>query len=151
MTLTNGVNIEEEIATVLRKLNNDFQNLETDGSGWSIDKIIKMEVKTVEYVPLTCSSYVPLPNKIMSKKAVLNIVNDDQKCFIWCILAAVESKHANLVTNYVEYESSLNVRNIPMPMTLDDVPRFEKQNQLSVNDFDLEKEDAYPLCITYSR
>jgi tRNA uridine 5-carbamoylmethylation protein Kti12 len=31
MTLTNGVNIEEEIATVLRKLNNDFQNLETDG------------------------------------------------------------------------------------------------------------------------
>jgi hypothetical protein len=72
----------------------------------------------------------------MSNKAVLNIVNDDQKCFIWCILAAVhlvESKHANRVANYVEYESSLNVRNIPMPMTLGDVTRFEKQNQLSVN------------------
>lgn len=77
-TLTNGANIEEETATVFRKLNNDFQNFETDGSGWSIDKIIKMEVTTVEYVPLTGSSYVPFTNKIMPKKAVLNIVNDDQ-------------------------------------------------------------------------
>lgn len=76
--MTNGANIEEETATVFRKLNNDFQNFETDGSGWSIDKIIKMEVTTVEYVPLTGSSYVPFTNKIMPKKAVLNIVNDDQ-------------------------------------------------------------------------
>ena len=72
-------------------------------------------------------------------------------CEILAAVHPVESKHANRVANYVKYESSLNVRNIPMPMTLDDVPRFEKQNQLSVNLCGLEKEDAYPLCITYSR
>jgi len=89
MTLTNTANIEEEITSVLRKLHNDYQNFERDGSGWSIDKIVKMEVNTAEYVPLKGSSYVPLPCKIKAKKAVFNIVNDDQKCFVWSVLASL--------------------------------------------------------------
>lgn len=36
-------------------------------------------------------------------------------------------------------------------MTLGDVPRFEKKNQLSVNVFGLEKDDPFPLYITDSR
>ena len=32
------------------------------------------------------SSYIPLPDWIMRKKAIINIQNEDKKCFIWCIL-----------------------------------------------------------------
>jgi len=115
MTLTNTANIEEEITSVLRKLHNDYQNFERDGSGWSIDKIVKMDVNTAEYVPLNGSSYVPLPCKIKAKKAVFNIVNDDQKCFVWSVLAY-------RVSNYIPYESTLSLHDIQMPMSLSDVP-----------------------------
>lgn len=56
MTLTNGVNIEEEIATVLRKLNNDFQNFETDGSGWSIDKSQHCRICSIDWQQLRTAS-----------------------------------------------------------------------------------------------
>ena len=68
--LSNTSQCEEEIASSLRKLHNDYQNFERDGSGWSIDQILKMEVHTAEYNPLNASNYVPLPTQIAKKKAV---------------------------------------------------------------------------------
>ena len=53
----------------------------TDCSGWGVDQILKMEVYTSEYKPLNTSSYVPLPARTANKKAVLHMVNTDEKCF----------------------------------------------------------------------
>jgi len=98
-----------------------------------------MDVNTVEYVPLTGSSYVPLPSKILKKKAILNIHNKDQKCFIWSVLAALHpvsrKEHANQVSNYMPFETQLKCDNINMPMSLSDIRKFEHQNQISINVF----------------
>ena len=32
------------------------------------------------------SSYIPLPDFILKKKAITNIQNKDEKCFLWCVL-----------------------------------------------------------------
>ena len=120
--LSNASQCEEEIASSLRKLHNDYHNFERDGSGWSIDQILKMEVHTAEYNPLIASNYVPLPTQIAKKKAVLNIVNNDEKCFIWSILASLYpvsgNSHPYRVSNYIKYESELNCQNIEMPVSL---------------------------------
>lgn len=114
-----------------------------------------MEVQTAEYNPLNASSYVPLPTHIAQKKAVLNITNNDEKCFIWSILASLypvsRDYHPYRVSNYIQYESELNCQNIEMPVSLADVPKFEKQNNISINVFGLEKDEVYPLSITKSR
>ena len=31
-------------------------------------------------------SYIPLPEFIRNKNAVVNLKNKDQKCFLWCVL-----------------------------------------------------------------
>ena len=81
-----------------------------------------MEVHTAEYNPLNASNYVPLPTQIAKKKAVLNIVNNDEKCFIWSILASLYpvsgNSHPYRVSNYIKYESELNCLNIEMPVSL---------------------------------
>jgi len=114
-----------------------------------------MEVHTAEYNPLNASSYVPLPTQIAKKKAVLNIVNNDEKCFTWSILASLypvsRDSHPCRVSNYIQYESELNCQNIEMTVSLADVPKFEKQNNISINVFGLEKDEVYPLSITKSR
>lgn len=45
------------------------------------NKILKMEVNTVEFAPLSGSSYLSLSPKIAKKKAILNIQNVDQNVF----------------------------------------------------------------------
>ncbi|GBO09515.1 hypothetical protein AVEN_204369-1 [Araneus ventricosus] len=57
------------------------------GSGWILDKIVHFELCVAKYQPLRSSSYIILPKKLVDKKAVLNIQNEDQKCLVWCLIA----------------------------------------------------------------
>jgi len=52
------------------------------------------------------------------------------------VLAALHPPkyHAERVSNYVDYENSLNISGLNFPLAVKDVPKFEKQNQsISVN------------------
>ena len=40
-----------------------------------------------KYVPLKGSQYIDLPPKVKNSKAVINIQNDDDKRFLWSLLA----------------------------------------------------------------
>lgn len=136
-------------------MHNSFQNFERDGSGWSIDTIIKLEVNTVEFKPLEGSSFIPLPSKIQKKRAVLSILNNDQKCFLWSVLAALHPisyyDHPDRVKNYHQYESELNLNNLDFSLPLSQVSRFEVNNNISVIVFGLDGNEIYPLQITTQR
>ena len=58
-----------------------------------MDEIIEVQINTAEYQPLLGSSYINLPKLISDKKAVVNVQNNDQKCFMWSILSALNSCH----------------------------------------------------------
>ena len=154
-TLTNGAEIKEQLAKAYKNLYVSYQNFERDGSGWSIDQILKMEVNIAEYVPLSGSSYLPLPPKIAKKKAVLNIQNEDQKCFLWSIVASLHpvsrADHPSRVANYVQYERDLNTEEMDFPVSLSQIGRFEKKNNISVNVFGFEKNEIFPLHITQQK
>ena len=56
-----------------------------DGSGWRFRSIVSLNVFTVEYKALKGSSYIPLPNCLASKKAIINMQNEDDQCFKWSV------------------------------------------------------------------
>ena len=60
-----------------------------EGSGWRLHSIIKIELHTVEWVPLRESSYIEIPKELKGKKAIINMKNEDNRCFIWCVLRAL--------------------------------------------------------------
>ena len=131
LQLTNGAEIKEQLAKAYQNLYNSYQNFERDGSGWSIDKILKMEVNIVEYIPLAGSSFIPLPSKIAKKKAILNIQNIDQKCFLWSVLATLHplpwNQNPNLVSHYKQYANQLNIEGLEFPIPLSQIKKFEKE------------------------
>ena len=56
-----------------------------EGSGWIVELIESQYGKISSYRPLSRSSYVQLPVELRSsKKGLINITNNDQKCFLWC-------------------------------------------------------------------
>ena len=57
------------------------------GSGW----------RFVEFSPLKGNSWIPLPEKIAKKKAIVNMKNEDNECFKWCVTRAL-----NPVKNHPE-------------------------------------------------
>ena len=65
------------------------------GSGWRLHSIIKLELHTVRYNPLRGETYFKLPKELGNKDAIINPKNEDNKCFLWCVLRALHPCEKN--------------------------------------------------------
>ena len=55
------------------------------GSGWIIESVESQYINILAYKPLTGSFYIDLPIELhIPRKRMINIKNNDQKCFLWC-------------------------------------------------------------------
>ena len=55
------------------------------GSGWIIELIESQYINISTYRPLVGSSYIDLSIELEHpRKGLINIKNNDQKCFLWC-------------------------------------------------------------------
>jgi len=66
-----------------------------------------------------------------SKQAVVNIRNQEyDKCFVWSILAHLypAKKNANRLTNYKQYEHTLNLIGLKFPLPVKQIAKFESMN-----------------------
>ena len=126
------------------------ENYLEKGSGWYFKEVVQFEIHTVEFNPSKGSSYIPLPDWISNKKAIVNIQNKDEKCFLWCILRYLYPKenHEETIKDLKEYENSFNTKGITFPMKLKDISKFEKLNPElpGINVFSVnENKIFYPL------
>ena len=143
----------EQVTCITKKID-EFVKL---GSGWSVDKIISLELHIDPYQPVSkASCYVTTPGYIAAKKAELNIVNDDDLCFVWCILASMHNVDDNAyrISKYIQYFNELDLTGLNFPMRVQDVKKFEKLNvkiSVNVSAFDNKDSCIYPVYITSER
>ena len=140
---------EHDLNEALQKIFSAFEEFMREGSNWVLKRVIKLEVNTVPYSPLGGSSYIPTP--ISFHNGILNIMNMDQKCFLWSVLASlhpVTDIAAERVVHYTEFEHELDMSGIDYPVTIASVSKFEKQNNISVNVFGIEENEIFPMYTT---
>ena len=101
-----------------------------NGSGWYFKEVISFEIHTVDYKPIKGSSFISLPVFIKRKNAIINIKNEDDKCFLWSVLRYLHPKqcHGERVADLREYENDLNFRGINFPVKVKDITKFENLN-----------------------
>ena len=128
-----GTNLNELYDEMMSELNEQMEKLQdVVGSGWIFEGIKNIEILTVPYFPLRGAKYLELPDFIAKRKAVVNIKNKDEDCFKWCILRALNPKKENpsrVDKELREAEDSINMVGISSPTKIDDIPKFEKQNE----------------------
>ncbi|CAC5385866.1 unnamed protein product [Mytilus coruscus] len=93
------------------------------GSGFDFNSIKSAQVKLYKYEYQRASSYIPLQFK---SKNIINVQNkNDNKCFLWSILAYLYPvvKNKQRVTNYKEYEDEISMRAIEYPVAKEDIPK----------------------------
>jgi len=132
-----------------------FSEYTKDGSGWTVDAILNFDLYMAEYSPTSPSSYIKSPKFIADKKAVVNVKNNDDKCFIWAIISALHPANFNIdrPNNYTPFEAELNVTGLVFPLAVKDVKMFEKLNPwLIVNVFAYDdKTKIYPVYLSKTR
>ncbi|GFV82659.1 uncharacterized protein TNCV_1618881 [Trichonephila clavipes] len=86
------------------KIVKESEDFEGRDSGWTLDEILRHEVRTNRYSP---SSFIEVPKQITETKAIINVINKkDSQCFMWSILAALypntsnPNKTSNLFENF---------------------------------------------------
>ena len=131
----------------VKKIIEDLEVFQKNGSGWYFNEVVQLEIHTVE---LKGSSHIPLPDWISNKKAIVNIENKDEKFFIWCILRYLHPRKDNdtRLTDLKKYEFSLSTKGITFPMKLSHISKFEKLNPTipGINVFSVnENKKFYPL------
>ena len=111
--------------------------------------VIRFELHTVRYNPLRGETWVSLPKELVDKKALINVQNKDNKCFLWCVLRAFNPGKNNpqrLDEELKTKENTLNMEGIEYPVSLKDLNKFEKQNPtISITVLGYEGKSVYPL------
>ena len=141
------IEMVDEIETAIQRTEN------AEGSGWVLESIIDIKLHTAEWNPLNAGSYMELPEYLKNKKAIINMKNQDDKCFLWCVLRAlnpVEKHKARVDKNLISKQDTLNIKGIRYPVSLRDIDRFQSLNpniSITVLGYD-EKEKVYPLRVS---
>ena len=142
---------QEQVRLAFADLIKTFTEFTKDSSQWIISCVLEFKLHIFKYTPLAGSSFIPLPPELKFKKAITNVQNDnDEKCFLWAVLAAIHPAvtNAHRVANYEQYENELDMSGLSFPMKVSQTAKFERQNQISVNVFGYENKQFFPIHIS---
>ena len=144
-----GTNEEDLYDTMVDRVLENIANFMAMGSDVRFHSIILLELHTVSYTPLRGETYILLPKELADKKAIINVQNKDNKCFLWCVLRAKNPDRKNpqrLDKKLMGKENTLNMEGIDYPVSLKDINKFEKQNpSISITVLGYEGKRVYPL------
>ena len=70
-----ATDIDEVLQTIMEQLLKKIDDFETRGSGWVLHELSRLDLHTYVYDPLRASTYIPLPEDLQAKHAVVNIQN----------------------------------------------------------------------------
>ena len=137
----------DEIETAIQRTEN------AEGSGWVLIKVINVTLHTAKWDPLNAGSYMELPVNLKNKKAIINMKNQDDKCFLWCVLRALNPVVKNkerVDKNLISKQDTLDMKGIKYPVSLRDIDRFESLNpNISITVLGYNQDErVYPLKVS---
>ena len=148
-----NTDVEEIFEQMVDEIETAIQKAMEGASGWKFESIINIILYTVEWKPLNASSYMELPTYLKNKKAIINMKNQDDKCFLWCVLRAlnIKNNHPERVDkDLISKQDNLNMKGIKYPVSLRDIDKFEALNSnISITALGYNENDrVYPLRVS---
>ena len=122
------------------------------GSAWIAELIESQYTNISTYRLLSGSSYVQLPVEVKSPiKGLINIENNNQKCFLWCNVRHINPVkiHPERITlEDKELGNDLNYDRVGFPVQEKDFSKIETKNNICINVFCYENRLTFPIYIS---
>ena len=127
--------VDEAVESAINDIGEEINQFVQNKSGWIFHSNIKADINIFRYNPIKGSLFIPLPDIIANKNACINVQNDDDKCFLYSILAHknLGMKHPQRQSKYTEEMKKEFESWNKYPMKYSDIGKFEKQFNLSIN------------------
>ena len=133
-----GSDLNEIINEMLAHMKMQIENPALTNSRFVFDEVLFLDVD-FHWLDLTRgSSYLPLPDCIASKKAVINPKNEsDEECLKWAVNAALHHQEIGndpqRISKIIRYTNNYNWSGLKFPVAINKINEFEKNNNISVN------------------
>ena len=149
----------DEIIDTLDKASEEIKNKVafwlSETSLWVIEVILGHNINIVKYVPLRGNSYLPLQEELRNcKKGLINLKNEDDKCFLWCHVRHLnpQKKDPQRIKlsdrEFAKELDSSGYSGITFPVTIKQIPQIESQNEMNINIFGYSNKSVFPIRIS---
>ena len=154
-TILNELEIRDFYDQAVEEILNRIARWISKGSGWVIERILNLYFNVVSYVPLKGRSYFPLPEELRHhRKGLINLQNDDNKCFLWCHvrhLNPIENNPQRVKETDKALAKELDYTGVTFPVTIRDMSKIEKQNKINMNAYVYNEDGKYVSPIRNSK
>ena len=146
-----GSNLKEILNEMFAHINTQIEHPALPKSGFTLDEVMFLNLDFHKLNLTRGSSYIPLPNWISSKKAIINLQNSDNECFKWAVIAALHhediSHNYQRVSNLKIYIKNYNWGGLEFPMAINKIDKFEKNNpDVAINVLSISGKDKIYIC-----
>ena len=148
--IINKTDIKLAIQASHQQILNKIAQWISEGSGWTIQLIENHYINIVNYNPLKGSSYIKLPQELKNR-GLINLQNEDNECFRWCHIRHLNPQGKDpqrIKKTDKTFICQLDYSSIEFPVTVKQINKIEKQNNICINLFGYEEKQPFPIYIS---
>lgn len=123
-----GANIQ--LTSLFAQMERGIREANYRQSGLTIVGFHSVELRILRVGAARGGSFIDTPKKLFSTRWVINVVNDDDRCFMWAVLSALHplASNPNRMHMYEEHIDKYDWTDVGFPASIDDVRIFEENN-----------------------
>ena len=128
--------IDSLFQSMIERMAQQVENPALRDSKFVFDQIMHMDIRMYRLNLTRGSSYIPLPDWLAKKKAILNPKNLDEKCFKWAVIAGQKWGEIDSNCERVSklcYEDEFDWSGMKYPVSTKDISKFETRNRIGLN------------------
>ena len=149
LNIYNLSDMNKIVNEMITHMKQQIKNPALSDSKFVFDEVIHMDVNFHRLNLMRGSSYLPQPDWLACKKAIINPKNSDLECFKWAVIAAVRleeiGNNPERITKLKRFETDFDCTGVGFPVSFRDIKGFESRNPISVNILAVEDRQIY-IC-----
>ena len=141
--------IDSIVQSMISHMAQQLENPALRDSKFAFDNIMYADIRIHTLNLTRGSSYIPLPDWLSKKKAIINPKNVDMKCFKWAVIAGLKweeiDRDHQCVSKLRRYENEIDWSGMSYPVSTSDISKSETRNRIGVNVLALNGKTPY-IC-----
>ena len=127
----------EIVSEMIEHMQQQIKNIALRDSKFVFNGVIHMDIDFHRLNLTRGSSYIPLPDWLAKKKAIINPNNSDMECFKWAVIAAIRwediDRDHKRITKLKRFEADFDWTGIKFSASFRDINRSESRNEITIN------------------
>ena len=142
-------NLDEIVLEMINNMKYQIENPTLLNSRFIFEEVLYMDINIHQLNFTRGSSYLPLPDWLAHKKAIINPKNEDQECFRWAVITTSRWEEINnnpeRISKLKRFEKDFNWSGIGFLVSFKDITKFEFRNQISINLLAIDNKEIF-IC-----